>query len=252
MSAFSNLLARIGIGAAKVDTRLEKDHYHQGEMVRGEVEVVGGNTSQEIGDISLHLVVEYADKEETKRIRWDQTRLAQAFTIGEGERQQIPFTWKLPMDLPVSGSGFAIYLRTGLDIEHAIDPTDSDRIEVDFHPKAKAMMEALQGLGFRRVKQDLEEGWKYGESASYVVEYEFLPSGKYRSHFDELEIAFIGRGGDLEVAMIIDKKAKGLVGSISESLGMDDKLLHFKISEEEIENVSMLQYRIESRMEAYL
>jgi sporulation-control protein len=55
---FGKVMASIGVGAAKVDTRLEKATYRQGEMIRGEVFVQGGQTPQFIDEIYLFLVVQ--------------------------------------------------------------------------------------------------------------------------------------------------------------------------------------------------
>lgn len=41
-------LASVGIGSAKIDTKLEKEVLVQGEEVRGVVIVKGGNVEQEI------------------------------------------------------------------------------------------------------------------------------------------------------------------------------------------------------------
>ena len=53
MSFFNKVFASVGIGAAKVDTKLEKDRVMPGEEVRGIVEIRGGNTEQNIDDIYL-------------------------------------------------------------------------------------------------------------------------------------------------------------------------------------------------------
>lgn len=48
MSFFKKLAASAGIGAAKVETILEKDAYYPGEEVRGTVHVKGGKIAQDI------------------------------------------------------------------------------------------------------------------------------------------------------------------------------------------------------------
>ena len=53
------LLSRVGIGAATVDTRLEKAEFTPGEEVRGVVEIKGGGTDQEIEGIYLAVQTYY-------------------------------------------------------------------------------------------------------------------------------------------------------------------------------------------------
>lgn len=59
MSFFKKLAASAGIGAAKVDTILEKDAYFPGEEVRGTVHVKGGKIAQDIRYIDLQLNTKY-------------------------------------------------------------------------------------------------------------------------------------------------------------------------------------------------
>ncbi len=59
MSIFKKLLASVGIGAAKVDTRLYDELVIPGEMLNGEVYITGGDVSQEIDDIYLSVATQY-------------------------------------------------------------------------------------------------------------------------------------------------------------------------------------------------
>ena len=53
MSFFNKMLASVGIGSAKVDTKLEKSSYEAGEQIKGEVEIYGGNVEQQVNAIYL-------------------------------------------------------------------------------------------------------------------------------------------------------------------------------------------------------
>jgi hypothetical protein len=52
---FGRLLSSIGVGAATVDTRLERDELVPGEEVRGVVEVKGGGSEQKVNGIRLEV-----------------------------------------------------------------------------------------------------------------------------------------------------------------------------------------------------
>lgn len=70
MSFFKKLAASAGIGAAKVDTILEKDAYFPGEEVQGTVHVKGGKIAQDIRYIDLQLSTRYVivkDDEEHRK-----------------------------------------------------------------------------------------------------------------------------------------------------------------------------------------
>jgi sporulation-control protein len=52
---FGRLFSSIGVGAATVDTRLERDELVPGEEVRGVVEVKGGGSEQKVNGIRLEV-----------------------------------------------------------------------------------------------------------------------------------------------------------------------------------------------------
>lgn len=59
MLVFNKALASIGIGSAKVDTKLEKSQYMLGETVTGIIEIQGGAVQQQIAEIYLTLHTNY-------------------------------------------------------------------------------------------------------------------------------------------------------------------------------------------------
>ena len=59
MSLFKKVLASVGIGGAKVDTKLERDTLAPGDIGRGIVEIMGGNLEQSIESIYLSLNTTY-------------------------------------------------------------------------------------------------------------------------------------------------------------------------------------------------
>ncbi|PTM56423.1 sporulation protein [Desmospora activa] len=234
MSSFAHLFARVGIGSASVDTRLEKSSYEQGECVRGEVVISGGKVAQEIEGIDLYLIVTERTEEGTKHHQWAKFRLTEPLQIESGEIKNIPFTFQMPLDTPVSGGAFRTYLQTGLDVDSAVDPQDRDHIEVRFHRKNLAVYHALLHLGFREVKDDGEEAWKYGINRRLrVQEIEFRPGQQFRGTLDELEMTFTEEDGKPVALLLVDRRARNLMGIIEEQLGVDDRLIRFAVKEEE-------------------
>jgi sporulation-control protein len=82
---FKKLLSSIGIGAAKVDTKLSKSRYAPGEMLEGIVEVHGGNVEQQIDEIYLALMSTYIrevdDKKYEEKIVLKKYKVMDSFTI---------------------------------------------------------------------------------------------------------------------------------------------------------------------------
>src|SRR4051794_19065131 len=106
MSFFNKVLASIGIGAATVDTKLEKEQVIPGEEIKGIVLIQGGSTEQRIDDIYLAIHTQYIkeinDKKNYVTASIERFRLAAAFTLNPNERREIPFTFQLPLDTPVT------------------------------------------------------------------------------------------------------------------------------------------------------
>ena len=126
MSFFDKVFASIGIGSASVDTKLEKDMYMPGEIVKGVVEIRGGKVAQQIDDIYLSLNTTYLKESDDKKYNVTATierfRITSPFTIGKNERKEIPFSFDLPIDTPLSIGKSKIWVTTGLDIKNAVDP----------------------------------------------------------------------------------------------------------------------------------
>lgn len=112
---FKKALAKLGIGSASVDTRLERSTYRQGERVRGQIHIQGGKAAQEIDEIYLYLVVQYYHEGTEAECVVDEFRLTERFVVAPHETQVIPFEFTLPLDTPVSTGGSPVYLKTGLD-----------------------------------------------------------------------------------------------------------------------------------------
>ncbi|MEM7537766.1 MAG: sporulation protein, partial [Chloroflexota bacterium] len=56
MSTMKKLLAAIGIGAAKVETELDRSHYTPGDTIHATVTVTGGQVPQTLDNIYLHVI----------------------------------------------------------------------------------------------------------------------------------------------------------------------------------------------------
>ncbi|WP_107841472.1 sporulation protein [Metasolibacillus meyeri] len=236
MSFFNKVLASVGIGAATVDTKLQYTTYRAGEIINGIVEIRGGNAEQQIDTIYLNLYANYSKevngskRNETAVLK--RLRLNEAFTIRANELHNIPLSFELPIDVPVTLGQTRVWIHTGLDIKAAIDPTDKDYIEIKPTPLATQILQAVEQLGFHLRKVDCEAtSTRYQQNYPFLQEFEFVPTANiYRGRLDELEVIFLSQSAhSAEILLQVDRKVRGLASLLSEALDMDESFVRLTI-----------------------
>ena len=244
MSIFNKVFASIGIGAASVDTKLEKESVIPGEEVRGVVEIRGGNVEQKIDEIHLSIYTTYLkesdEKKYSKTTLIDQFRLNEPFVIQAKEVKEIPFSFKLAIDSPITLGRTRVWVSTGLDIKKAIDPTDKDYLKVLPNPLTEAILNVVSELGFRLREVECEEApYRMRRRLPFVQEFEFIPiSGVFRGRLDELEMVFFPTStSEIDVYMQVDRKARGLGGFLSEAMNRDESQIHLTLTTADLPSV---------------
>ncbi|MFH7820505.1 sporulation protein [Neobacillus thermocopriae] len=255
MSFFNKVFASIGIGSATVDTKMEKDTYMPGETVKGVVEIKGGKVEQKVDEIYLTLNSTYLkesdDKKYTVTAVIERIKLITPFTIGVNQRKEIPFSFQLPYDTPLSIGRTKVWVSTGLDIKGGVDPSDKDFLKIVPNPLMAAVFNAVENLGFRIREADCEEApRRFRGRLPFVQEFEFVPfSGPFRGRLDELEVVFFPSGnGSLDIMLQVDRRARGLAGLFSEALGTDETYVRFNVSNADIPSI---QKQIENIIKRY-
>lgn len=255
MSFFNKVFASVGIGAAKVDTKLERDRFAPGEEVKGVVEIIGGSTEQQIDEIYLTLHTTYVkeadDKKYNATAQIDRFRLTQSFLIKENERKEIPFSFRLPLEMPISMGRTKIWVSTGLDIKNAVDPTDKDYLTVVPNRLMAGIFDAVSDLGFRLREAECEHAPRHlRRHLPFIQEFEFIPvSGPYRGRLDELELIFYPQSEDeIEVLMQVDRRARGLGGFLSEAMGMDESFVRLTLHSSDL---PAMKQQLQSVLERY-
>ncbi|WML25925.1 sporulation protein [Neobacillus sp. OS1-33] len=255
MSFFNKVFASVGIGSAAVDTKLQKDTYMPGETVNGVVEIKGGKVEQQVDEIYLTLNTTYLresdDKKYTVTASIDRFQLTTPFTVRPNEQKDIPFSFQLPFDTPLSIGRSKIWVTTGLDIKGGVDPSDKDSLKVVPNQLMSAVFKAIDNLGFRIREADCEEApRRLRGRLPFVQEFEFVPtSGLFRGKLDELEVVFFPSGnGSLDIMFQVDRRARGLAGLFSEAMGADETNVRLSVSNADIPN---LQQKIQSVIQRY-
>ncbi|PLR98865.1 sporulation protein [Bacillus sp. T33-2] len=255
MSFFNKVFASVGIGSAKVDTRLEKETLMPGEDVRGVVHITGGKTAQKVDELYLSLHTTYIkeadDKKYTATATIGRYKVTDEFTIHPTETKEIPFSFRLPVNTPVSIGRTKVWVSTGLDVKNAVDPTDQDFINVIPNRIMAAVLNSAGDLGFRLREADCEEApYRLRSRQPFVQEFEFVPvTGPFRGRLDELEIVFFPvNDNELEVVLQVDRRARGLAGFLSEALEMDESNVTLKVHSGDI---PQLAHKLQSVIQRY-
>jgi sporulation-control protein len=237
MSLFNKALASIGIGSAQVDTKLEADKVTPGGEIRGVVHIKGGNTEQRVDEIYLGLNTSYLKESNDRKFNVpvviDRFRLNEPFSIGPGETKDIPFSFVLPLDVPISIGRTKIWVTTALDIKNAVDPSDKDYLQVIPDRLMDSVLNVVEDLGFRLREADCEQApYRLRKRLPFIQEFEFVPvMGSFRGRLDELELVFFPvSDNETEVFMQVDRRARGLGGFLSEALEMDESNIRFSVT----------------------
>ncbi|WP_251553782.1 sporulation protein [Neobacillus muris] len=255
MSFFNKVFASVGIGAATVDTKLEKDTYMPGETVKGVVAIRGGKVDQQVDEIYLNLNTTYLRESDDRKYSVnaviDSFRLTTPFLIRVNESKDIPFTFDLPYDTPLSIGRSKVWISTGLEIKGGADPSDKDYLKVIPNPLMSSVFHAMDSLGFRLREADCEEvPRRLRGRLPFVQEFEFVPvSGPFRGRLDELEIVYFPSGtGTLDLMVQVDRRAQGLAGLFSEALGVDETNVRMMVSNADI---PYMQQKLHSLIQQY-
>jgi sporulation-control protein len=244
MSFFNKVFASVGIGAASVDTKLEKERYTAGERVSGVVEVKGGNVEQEVDSIYLKLYTTYIresdDKKYTDSACIEKIQITEPFVIQANEVKQFPVSFELPFDTPVTVGSTRVWVATGLDIKNAMDPSDKDYIEISPNEMMNSVFSSLGRLGFKLRKADCEQASRHLRGRNpFVQEFEFVPvTGRYSRRLDELEVVFMSQSlNSVDLLFEVDRKARGLGGFLAEALDTDESMVKLSVSAAEIQSI---------------
>lgn len=179
----------------------EPRNFYAGDSVQGVVFIQGGQAEQQIDDIYLYLVIHYLRYNKKVSYILQEYQLSKSFVIQANETKEIPFQIHLPIVTPMSTGSYPIYLKTGLDIKMAIDPSDEDLIEVLPHPTVQNCLKQIEESEFilyQIYNQYDPEAKPFG----FQQVFQFRPIGRYHGYIDELNVVF--NLSDSEVLMNLE------------------------------------------------
>ncbi len=222
---FKSLLAKVGIGNAKVDTVLDNMVVTQGDMLTGVVHIKGGKVDQDINKVTISVMtlaegtrkVDGEDEDYTTSKSVGSFTIDKPMKIGSGGKYEIPFEFKLPPETPITSIASGknkckVWVYTNLDIESGLDSGDRDYLTVHPHPAVMMMIDRFLQNGFEFKKVDVELGYLNGSgfssSSGIYQEVEMRPKGGFswkNRTIEEVELSFIVQEDVIHLFVEVDR-----------------------------------------------
>lgn len=195
------LLSSIGIGAATVDTILPQADVQPGERVDLTVELVGGDSAQHIDGLYFTLKAA-ADGDE-----WvvDRYEFSGSFTIRPEETRTEGLSITVPPWTPVTRDDTRVWLETGVDIDWAVDPTDSDDVTVVPNEFVAALFDACDDLGFSFASASITET-PWLDDRPFAQRLVFSPDERFEQDVSTLVLTTIPREDDLRLYIEVQQR----------------------------------------------
>lgn len=224
--ALKSFLRAFGVGGPSIDAVLDTDRVQPGGPLTGTLHIRGGDASQTAKKATLELVARVEKKMGDEEYQADEVIAGVELPgpIQLGGSHSAPFRMELPAHTPVTSLGGRnfVWLRSGLDVPWAIDPSDKDALQVHPNPAQANVLQAMESLGFRLAKVDIDarSSWM---GRKWVQEFEFRPAGYGQARYDEVEVVFERQHGhQVELMLQLDRAARGLGGFLMEMTGTDE------------------------------
>ncbi|WP_304455339.1 sporulation protein [Nocardiopsis sp. YSL2] len=211
------LLAGVGFGGASVETQLDGSPTWPGGSVRGTVHIQGGEVDQRVEQLTVgyqaRVEVEFDDSEGHQNMDFHRVQLGGELHLQPGQQIQVPFEIPTPWETPITTyqgqylHKMKLGVNTRLHVAGAIDPGDLDPVRVDPLPAQRAILDALDSLGFRFQQADMEKGRLRGtrQQLPFYQEIEYRAPSRYQG-LNNLELSFVTDERGIDVVLELDKK----------------------------------------------
>ncbi|WP_018654531.1 sporulation protein [Actinomadura flavalba] len=214
---FKKLKQAMGVGGPSIETVLHNPNTTPGNVVTGEVTIIGGQHDSDILAVNLALrtkvEVESGDNEYNTNLTYAKVPIAGAFKLDDGARFGIPFQFPIPWEAPLTHMyghplhGMTVGLATELEVARALDPGDLDPLAIHPLPAQERILAAFSNLGFHFRNADCEKGriWGVHQELPFYQEIEFHGTPRY-SGIKQLEVTFVANPHSMEVVLELDKR----------------------------------------------
>ncbi|MEO3862911.1 sporulation protein [Acrocarpospora sp. B8E8] len=218
---FRKLMAAFGAGV-EVDTVLQSSTVRPGETLVGTVNFRGGASDYKVEGIFIDFTavveVESGDSEYKQSHSFLRQQVAGPFHLQPNAAHAQPFQIPVPWETPISAigghplRGMTLGVATELSLAGALDKGDLDPLFVNPLPIQEHLITALDRMGFRFSKADLERGTLQGSHMPFYQEIEYYAGPQWSRHFQALELTFITGPHSMDVILEADKRG-GFISS---------------------------------------
>lgn len=151
----------LGAAGRAVGTVLSRTACIPGDFIQGEVHITGGLFTAEVQRVTVALIV---DTGAGNGVEFHTSDLGGRFRLEPRERQVIPFLLTVPWEAPLSSSpggphrGLTTEVRAKVAVAGTAGGEDRVPIHVEALPSQKAVLTALDQLGFQSHGSAIEHG----------------------------------------------------------------------------------------------
>lgn len=237
------LLSRFGIGAPQIE-RVEHDpQIARGEILVGQIHLLGGRTAVRIDEIALSLQTEvYYFQGEVRRhvLSLREQTLRPNLYLQPGEAQVLAFELPVPMETPISLSLAQVWLRTELELPWAVDPKDHDPVCIVPEQATQHVLQAVSALGFEAT---LSSGGCLAQSELTEIGlpgltqvFKFVPGAHLEHSLHEIQdLALLVRANhyDAEIQLEINREGQLPAGWLPDGARQDQRRLRFRLRHNE-------------------
>ncbi|WP_079505551.1 sporulation protein [Mesobacillus jeotgali] len=121
-------MSLLGVGSAQIDLILKKDIISPGDSVHGKFLIKGGTVAQELQMIECALVM--VDMKTEREDVLDKVVIDVETRIQPDGDDVVPFTFRLPSNVPPSNKNISYHFKTKLVFKQGIESWDEDMIKV--------------------------------------------------------------------------------------------------------------------------
>lgn len=246
------MASALGIGGIKVDAIVNTTYTYPGGTVEGVIQILGGDVKQSISSVVLEINTTY-DKctgvksdivvESIQKITVPINR-----KVSEHENIEVPFSFIVPSNCPVTTNRNPIWIGSQLEIDMAVDSKDKDYITVQNTDEMNNVIQALENLGFR--SREINNIASKSKIAYYnfLQRFQFVAvDGDFRGEIDELEVVFFKDNYGLTIYLYINRGVRQ--GVLDKAFGDDeDKQIKIEFTQAELEDCNVISKIIEDML----
>lgn len=235
---FSSLKNALGLDTLNVQTHLNQESVMVGTTLKGVVSITGVANDKTVNHVDLHLLTTAEQDTDDGDIKRSHTlgsvRLAHQLIIPANDQITLPFELALSAETPITNVGYShqngthLWLHTDVDVARTLDSSDKDPVYTTPTPTMARFLDAMNGLGFRLIKSDVELGYlntAYGRS-SYGCYQELEYAGRGFG-LNSVEVSFLPIGEQTHVVLEIDRAFRsdsyGVI-SLTDSMSVADMM----------------------------